>query len=70
MFKEKRCTVFEHHRKKSHSTLQAKACGQTVLPDKEVSLNRAKISGKCHNRKTTNETFWVIFKQCTYAVNN
>ena len=40
MFKEKRRTVFEHHRKKSHSTLQAKACNQTELPDKSISIGQ------------------------------
>ena len=47
MFKEKRRTVFEHHRKKSHSSEGLWSNSVT----RQVSLNRAKISGKCHNRK-------------------
>ena len=48
-------TVFENHRKKSHSTWfilasfwKPEACGQTVLPDMSVFIGH-KIGGKCQN---------------------
>ena len=31
---------------------------------RQVSFNRTKIGGKCQNVKSSNATFWVIFKQC------
>ena len=32
---------------------------------RQVSFNRTKIGGKCQN---SNATFWVIFKQCDFAM--
>ena len=31
---------------------------------RQVSFHRTKIGGKCQNSKSSNSTFWVIFKQC------
>ena len=36
------------------------ACGQTVLPDRLVSIGQKLVE----NAKNLNATFWVIFKQC------
>ena len=47
-------SMFANHRKKSHSILasfwNSEAFGQTVLPDRSLSLGR-KIGGKCQNWK-------------------
>ena len=39
-----------------------KACGQTVLPDKLISIGQN--CWKIPMFKNSNETFWVILKQC------
>ena len=42
-----------------------KACGQTVLPDKLISIGQN--CWKIPMFKNSNETFWVILKQCALA---
>ena len=38
------------------------ACGQTILPDRQVILIGQKLVE--HGKKNSNETFWMVFKQC------
>ena len=42
------------------------ACGQTVLPDRSVLIGQ-KLVENAKIRKKSNETFWLIFKQCGTA---
>ena len=52
---------------KMSSFWKPEACGQTVLPDKSLSI-RLKLMEKLvengHLKKLKNETFCVIFKHC------
>ena len=41
------------------------ACGQTILPDRQVILIGQKLVE--HGKKNSNETFWMVFKHCTYV---
>ena len=60
----RKVTVFENHRKMSHSTLRAKRAKLTFWVAK-ISLKMPQMVKNCQN---LNETFWVIFKQCAKMV--
>ena len=42
--------------------LKTVACGQTVLPDRSVLIEQKLVENA--KIEKSNETFWVIFKQC------
>ena len=45
------------------------ACGQTVLPDRSVSIGQ-KLVENAKIEKKSNATFWVIFKHCGLSENS
>ena len=47
---------------KNAKNAQLEACGQTVLPDMSILIGQ-KLAKKV-KMEDSNETFWVIFKQC------
>ena len=46
--------------------LRNEACSQKVLPDRSVLIGQ-KLVENAKLSKNSNETFWVIFKQCEFC---